>query len=169
MLIKATPPDLSRIASSTDSAVTTKRENLQIVFHGAALRFCLLMKEIIFLGISAVANQGKRRRAGSGDRSVPKTTEKPNRWVGGKPDRMNIPKPAQTTLMEYKMGFHSLEQTPAQASQESMLPAGCRRTQISMWIMASMPIPMAILGPGAETMSMGTRKRPRMPSIRIGI
>ena len=42
--------------------------------------------------------QGKRISADSGDRSVPIMTEHPNRWVGGNPDKMNIPKPAHTTL-----------------------------------------------------------------------
>lgn len=105
-----------------------------------------------------MASQGKRKSAGSGERSMPRAIEKPNRWVGGKPDKINIPKPVLTTVMEYKMGFHDLEQTLAQASQEYMFPAGCRRTQMSIWNMASTPMPIATLTPGAEMMSIGSCK-----------
>ena len=70
-----------------------------------------------------MASQGNTKRAGRGDRRVPKTTEKPNRWVGGNPDKMNIPKPAHTTLIEYKIGFQSLEQTLAHEASERMSPA----------------------------------------------
>ena len=100
---------------------------------------------------------------------MPRTTEKPNRWVGGKPDRRNMPKPAQTTLMEKKIGFHSLEQAADQASHDCILPSGCRLTHMSIWIIASTPIPIATLGAGAEMMSTGTRKWPSMPSIRRGM
>ena len=66
-----------------------------------------------------VPNRGKRKSSGSGDRSMPKAMEEPKRWVGGKLDKINIPKLVPMMVMEYEIGFHCLEQTLVQASQSN--------------------------------------------------
>jgi len=86
-------------------------------FYLAAKKIYLLCHN--FLRTWVVPNRGKRKSAGSGDRNMPKAMEEPKRWVGGKLDKINIPKLVPMMVMEYEIGFRCLEQTLAQASQSN--------------------------------------------------
>ena len=87
----------------------------------------------------------------------PRTMVPPKRCVGGKDEKKKIPKPAQITSIEVMIGCHIWRDTCAQRAEfvERCLE---RWKMLTMWIMESMPMPIATLVAGAAMVSKGILK-----------